>query len=92
VENLLDTDAQLRAREMALSAQVGDSAGLGTLYQEQFGAGKRDIIDLLNIQRERFEAERTLITTHIDQLKAQYQTAARLGLIGPLLEGSLASL
>jgi adhesin transport system outer membrane protein len=92
VENLLDTADTLQAREKTLSAQVTDSAGLGSLYQEQFSAGKRDIIDLLNVQRERFEAERTLISTHIDQIRAQYQTAARLGLIGPLLEGGLASL
>jgi len=90
VRNLLDTDAMIQAREETLRKQVTDSTSIGSLYREQFAVGRRDVIDLLNVQRERFEAERQIIDIHVQRIRIQYQVATKLGLIGPLLEGGLA--
>lgn len=90
VQSLLDTAAMIQAREEALRRQVADSTSIGSLYREQFAVGRRDVIDLLNVQRERFEAERQIIDIRVQRIRIQYQVATKLGLIGPLLEGGLA--
>ncbi len=89
VQSLFDTASMLEKQEATLSDQVTRSAGLVSIYQEQFQVGHRDVIDLLNIQIERFQAERELVDLRMQRIRAQYQAAAQLGLIGPLLEGEL---
>jgi len=90
VQTLLDNAASLARQEGTLRDQADGATRLSTLYQQQFEVGRRDVIDLLNIQLERFQAERSLIDTHLQRIRLQYQAAAQLGLIGPLLEGGLA--
>lgn len=89
LQTLFDNAAMLREREQSLDAQVKASAALGETYFEQFRVGQRDVIDLLNTRREHFEANRQLVSTRIDRLRVEYQAAARLGLIGALLEKEL---
>lgn len=89
VQNLFDSADVMRAREETVRRQVSGADDVGATYQEQFKAGRRSVIDLLNIQRERSDAERALITIHIEQIRVEYQAAAKLGLIGPLLENGL---
>lgn len=85
VTTMADTAEMLRAREETLAAQVDGSATLGALYREQFRVGRRDVIDLVNVQRERFEAERQWIAVRIERLRLHYRMAARLGLIDRLI-------
>ncbi len=75
--------------EQSLTQQVTESEQVGELYREQFEAGRRDVIDLLNVQRERFEAERQLINLRIERKRIEYRAAAQVGLLGPLLENRL---
>lgn len=89
VQTLFDNAAMSKQREELLATQVSTSDDVGATYLDQFRAGQRDVIDLLNAQRERYDAERQLINVHIDRLRVEYRAAARLGLIGPLLEKGL---
>lgn len=89
VQTLFDSAATLRERETSLETQVASSGDLGITYLEQFQAGRRDLIDLLTAHREQFDARRQLINVHVERLRAEYRAAARLGLIGPLLENGL---
>lgn len=89
VQGLFDNARMLREREETLDVQVSSSTALGETYLEQFRVGRRDLIDLLNTRREAFDAKRQLIATHIDRFRVEYRAAAKLGLIGPLLEKGL---
>lgn len=89
LRTLLDHETMLRARQETLEAQVSTSGDLGVTYLEQFRVGRRDLIDLLNSRRERFEAQRQLTSTRIDRIRDEYRAAAKLGLIGELLEKGL---
>ncbi|KEQ53402.1 TolC family protein [Sphingobium chlorophenolicum] len=89
LRTLLDHATMLRGRQEMLEAQVSASTDLGVTYLEQFRAGRRDLIDLLNARRERFEAQRQLISARIDRLRDEYRAAAKLGLVGDLLEKGL---
>ncbi|MDF5875012.1 TolC family protein [Pseudomonas aeruginosa] len=86
LQNLFDNGDTLRWREQSLTQQVTESEQVGELYREQFEVGRRDVIDLLNVQRERFEAERQLINLRIERKRIEYRAAAQVGLLGPLLE------
>lgn len=89
VQSVFDSAEMLRRQEDVLRDQVNRSADLSLTYQEQFRVGRRDVIDLLTLQAQRFQAERQLVDLHFQEVRAQYQAAAQLGLIGPLLEGEL---
>lgn len=89
LRTLLDHETMLRARQETLEAQVGASSDLGVTYLDQFRVGRRDLIDLLNNRRERFEAQRELVSARIDRLRDEYRAAAKLGLIETLLEKGL---
>ncbi|MBB4087743.1 TolC family protein [Sphingomonas carotinifaciens] len=89
VRTLIDNAAMMAAREQALQTQVGTADAVGQTYLDQFTVGRRDLIDILNTRREQFEAQRQLTNIHIDRLRVQFRAAARLGLIGPLIEGGL---
>ncbi|MET0240625.1 MAG: TolC family protein [Sphingobium sp.] len=89
VQTLFDNADLMREREVSLARQAETAATVGTTYVEQFGVGRRDLIDLLNNQREAFEAKRQLIGLRIDRLRVEYRAAAKLGLLGPLVENRL---
>ncbi len=89
LQSLFDIGDSLLWREHALAVQVRDSEQVGGLYREQFEVGRRDVIDLLTVQRERFEAERQLIVLQVERLRLEYRAAAQIGLLGPLLENGL---
>nr|WP_256592411.1 TolC family protein [Pseudomonas sp. URMO17WK12:I2] len=89
LQSLFDIGDSLLWREQALAVQVRDSEQVGGLYREQFEVGRRDVIDLLTVQRERFEAERQLIVLQVERLRLEYRAAAQIGLLGPLLENGL---
>ncbi|MCU1715769.1 TolC family protein [Pseudomonas sp. 5P_3.1_Bac2] len=89
LQTLFVTSDTLRWREQSLSAQVNEAVQVGHLYREQFEVGRRDVIDLLSVQRERFEAERQLINLSLERKRIEYRAAAQLGLLGALLENRL---
>ncbi|KJK15382.1 TolC family protein [Pseudomonas sp. 2(2015)] len=89
LQTLFDNSETLGWREKSLQQQVTESAQVSELYREQFEVGRRDVIDLLNVQRERFEAERQLINLHIERKRIEYRAAAQVGLLGPLVENRL---
>ncbi len=90
VQNMLDQIELLDARLETLDRQVESSGTLGGLYQEQFQVGRRDVIDLLNVQRESFEAERQAATVRIELLRLRYRIGARLGFLDRLVDGPAA--
>jgi adhesin transport system outer membrane protein len=89
LQTLFVTGDTLRWREESLSAQVNEAVQVSALYREQFEVGRRDVIDLLSVQRERFEAERQLINLALERKCIEYRAAAQLGLLGALLENRL---
>lgn len=89
LQTLFDTAETLRWREQSLQQQVQQADQVTGLYREQFEVGRRDVIDLLNVQRERFEAERQLINLKIEQKTIEYRAAAQVGLLSAMLEKRL---
>lgn len=89
LRNLADTGETLQWREDSLREQVSESNEVIGIYREQFEIGRRDVIDLLNVQRERFDAVNKLETLRIERLRITYRTAAQLGLLNDLLEDRL---
>jgi adhesin transport system outer membrane protein len=85
LRNLTTNGTALAEQEEALSRQVGSAGELGGLYREQFEAGKRDIIDLITIQREHYDARRSLNEVHLQLIRIQYQIAAQLGRLTDLI-------
>jgi len=90
LQTLFDTDDTLRWRQDSLAQQVRESDQVSGVYRDQFEVGRRDVIDLLNVQRERFEAERQLANLRFERKRVEYRAAAQIGLLGPLLENHLA--
>ena len=87
MRTLADNADALVLREQALRQQVEESTRVGSLYHDQFQVGRRDIIDLLSVERERMEAERQLATLRMEQVRIQYRAAAQVGQLGALLGG-----
>jgi len=87
MRTLFDNADALGLREQALQQQVDESSRVGTLYHDQFQVGRRDIIDLLSVQRERMEAERQLATLRMERVRIDYRAAAQVGQLGELLGG-----
>lgn len=86
LRNLTTNGTALADQEVALQRQVSSAGELGGLYREQFEAGKRDIIDLITIQREHYDARRSLNEVHLQLIRIQYQIAAQLGRLTDLIE------
>lgn len=91
LQTLFDTDDTLRWRQDSLVQQVRESGDVSGVYRDQFEVGRRDVIDLLNVQRERFEAERQLANLRFERKRVEYRAAAQVGLLGPLLEHHLSA-
>lgn len=86
LRNLATNGAALADQEAALERQVSSAGELGDLYREQFEVGRRDIIDLITIQREHYDARRSLNEVHLQLIRIQYQIAAQLGRLTDLIE------
>lgn len=86
LRNLVTTGTALQHQAQALERQVASAGELGGLYREQFEVGRRDIIDLVTVQREHFDARRALNEVHLQLIRIQYQAAAQLGRMTDLME------
>lgn len=87
--SLRESELALSARLQALAMQTANADAVRATYQEQFLAGIRDIEDLIRSERESFDAERQHTNTLSEYWRIPYRAAARLGLLGHLLEGRL---
>lgn len=86
LRNLVTTGRALGEQARALEAQVAGAGELAGLYREQFEVGRRDIIDLVTVQREHFDARRSLDEVQVQLVRVQYQIAAQLGRLDALVE------
>lgn len=89
VLTLIENAEVYRQRQQVLVEQAREADSVGTLYQDQFGVGLRDINDLLTIRQEAFNARRQLIDVESQQKRIEYRAAAQLGLIHPLIADAL---
>lgn len=85
IDGLLVTSRLVQERQRLNERQVQETTELAKLYAEQFQVGRRDVIDLLNVQREGFEARRQGLDYGVQQLRIRLRIAARLGQIDELL-------
>lgn len=85
LRNLVTNGKALEQQEQALGAQVDGAGELSGVYREQFEVGRRDIIDLVTIEREHFDARRSLNEVQIQLIRVQYQIAAQIGSITDLV-------
>ncbi|MRT56707.1 TolC family protein [Enterobacteriaceae bacterium RIT693] len=86
LQTLLDNTNTLKTRIKSLTQQMKTAHEVIELYKTQFEVGHRDVIDLLNVQREQFEVERQLINSQIEQKRLNYRAAAQIGFLPHLLE------
>ncbi len=86
LQTLLDNINTLKNRVKSLTLQMRTTCEVIELYEKQFEVGRRDVIDLLNVQRDLFEVERQWSNTQIEQKRLNYRAAAQIGLLQQLLE------
>ncbi|WNL43535.1 TolC family protein [Halomonas sp. PAMB 3264] len=85
VTSLIEHHEALTWRRQALEAQLDSAQRVAEAYDEQFSVGYRDVFELLNLQRDAFEAERQLVELATEQRRLQYRAAAQLGLLSPMM-------
>ncbi|PNU06723.1 hypothetical protein A8V01_00590 [Novosphingobium guangzhouense] len=85
LRNLIVTSTALEDQALALRNQVSGAGELSDVYREQFAVGRRDIVDLVTIQREHFDARRALNEITLQSIRIQYRIAASLGKLSELL-------
>lgn len=86
LRNLITNGKALAEQAKALEGQVADAAQLSQVYREQFEVGRRDIVDLVTIQREHFDAKRSLNDVRLQLIRIQYRLAAQIGRLTDLVE------
>ncbi len=75
-----------RQREDIAKGQVDIAEQLVTVYREQFGIGRRNLLDLLNAYAELASAESATQSSRIDTLLARYQMEHASGRLSLLFE------
>ncbi|MFT4054109.1 MAG: TolC family protein [Novosphingobium sp.] len=85
LQDLITNATALDQQEQALLQQVSDAENLSSVYFEQFEVGRRDIIDLVTIQRELFDARRSLIEVTLQLVRIQYRIASQIGKLSDLV-------
>ena len=89
VLSLFEQEPTLLSRERTLRKQVESGTELTEVYQEQFLANLRTMVEVLNANKELFETELQLINVKIERKRNPCKAAAQLGLILPMLNGKL---
>ncbi|MDP0561074.1 MAG: TolC family outer membrane protein [Candidatus Endonucleobacter sp. (ex Gigantidas childressi)] len=72
---------QLKQEKMYLREYVEQTEKTEKLYEQQFKAGKRSLLDLLDSQNELFQARRSYIESDYKYLYAQYRVVASMSYI-----------
>ena len=71
---------RLQSELIALQTQaLGDLESLLASYQRQYETGTKSWLDLMNIQRERFEQKRALVQAQNDWMVYSLQLQAKTG-------------
>lgn len=91
IRSWIETGEALKWRLEAFESQLAKAAEVRALYNEQFKVGKRNVVDMLNVENESFEAQRQRVAAITEWERLQYRSIALLGQLVPLLEGRLAS-
>ena len=75
----------LGATRQALDAQLRNADDVLAAYEQQFVAGRRDLLDLLTTGRDKYEAEILQIETEDTIKRIEYSAAQAVGVLGSLL-------
>lgn len=75
----------LRTSERSKAAQLVESEKVLATYEEQFIAGKREILDLLTTGRDLYDAQIDEIDTYDERKRTEYESARDLGVLGTML-------
>ena len=78
----------LRANEASQQKQLDQAREVLEAYEQQFVAGRRELIDLLTTGRDHYEAEIDEIETYKERKHTEYAAAHSVGMLGSLLFGS----
>ncbi len=75
----------LKATEASQTAQLEQAQEVVTIYEQQFTAGKRELIDLLTTGRDHYDAQMDRIETYKERKYTEYEAAHSVGMLGSLL-------
>jgi len=75
----------LAANETSQERQLVQAKEVLTAYEQQFVAGRRQLIDLLTTARDMYDAEVAAIDTFDERKRTEYMAARDLGMLGALL-------
>ncbi|MFE3836881.1 TolC family protein [Pseudogemmobacter sonorensis] len=78
----------LRGNEASQQRQLDQAGEVLAAYEQQFIAGKRELIDLLTTGRDHYEAEMDKIETYKERKYTEYAAAHSVGMLGSLLFGT----
>ncbi|WP_010141899.1 TolC family protein [Oceanicola sp. S124] len=85
VSTALDQLAILQRSEISRERQLVESQKVLETYENQFSAGRRELIDLLSTGRDLYDAQIDAIETREERKKTEYQAAHDLGVLGALI-------
>ncbi|MDQ2065358.1 TolC family protein [Xinfangfangia sp. CPCC 101601] len=75
----------LEANEAAQQRQLAQAEEVLSAYEQQFVAGRRELIDLLTTSRDLYDAEIDEIETYKERKVTEYAAAHSVGMLGSLL-------
>ncbi|WP_226781132.1 TolC family protein [Oceaniglobus trochenteri] len=75
----------LRANETSREAQLVQARRVLDNYEEQFTAGKRELIDVLTTGRDLYDAQIDQVDTYDERKRTEYIAAHDLGVLGTLI-------
>lgn len=75
----------LRRSESSKAVQLRESEKVLSTYEEQFVAGRREILDLLTTGRDLYDAQLDEIDTYDERKRTEYESAKELGVLGTML-------
>ncbi|MCB5408734.1 TolC family protein [Pseudogemmobacter faecipullorum] len=78
----------LRSNETSQRKQLDQAREVLDAYEQQFVAGRRELIDLLTTGRDHYETEIDQIETYKERKHTEYAAAHSVGMLGSLLFGS----
>lgn len=78
----------LQSNELSQQRQLEQAREVLAAYEQQFVAGKRELIDLLTTGRDHYEAEIDKIETYKERKYTEYLAAHSVGMLGSLLFGA----
>ncbi|WP_051910026.1 TolC family protein [Paenirhodobacter enshiensis] len=75
----------LQQTEVAQENQLNEADKVLETYEQQFVAGKRELVDLLSTGRDHYDAQISTIDTYNTLKQTEYQAAQSIGVLGSLV-------